>query len=114
MGDIITLNENREFKRIYSKGKSFVSPYIVTYILKNKKNNVRIGITTSKKVGNAVVRNRSRRVILAAFREILPDIKNGYDFVFVARHKTPFVKSYDVLRHMRNHLKKYGVLNEKK
>lgn len=114
MGDVVTLKENREFRRIYSKGKSFVSPYIVTYVVKNRRNTVRVGITTSKKVGNAVMRNRSRRIILAAFREILPDIKRGYDFVFVARHKTPFVKSYDVLNHMRNHLKKYGALNEKK
>ena len=114
MGDVVTLKENREFRRIYSKGKSFVSPYIVTYVVKNRRNIVRVGITTSKKVGNAVMRNRSRRIILAAFREILPDIKSGYDFVFVARHKTPFVKSYDVLKHMSNHLKKYGALNEEK
>ena len=114
MGDVVTLKENKEFKRIYSKGKSLVSPYLVTYVAKNKKNVVRIGITTSKKIGNSVVRNRSRRVILAAFREVLPNIENGYDFVFVARHKTSSVKSYVILRHMKNHLKKHGVLNEEK
>ena len=114
MGEIITLKENREFKRMYSRGKSFVSPIVVTYAMRNRKNIVRIGITTSKKVGNAVLRNRARRIILSAFRKISPDLKLGYDFVFVARAKTPFAKSDDIFKYMKVHFKKLGVLNEKK
>lgn len=114
MGEIITLKENREFKRIYSRGKSFVSPIVVTYAMRNHKNIVRIGITTSKKVGNAVLRNRARRIILSAFRKMFPDVKLGYDFVFVARSKTPFVKSGDIFKYMKVHFKRLGVLNEKK
>ena len=69
-----------------------------------------MGITTSKKIGNAVERNRSRRVIRAAFRDNLPSVKGGYDFVFVARSKTKYLKSTDVSGIMNKHLAKAGVI----
>ena len=64
------LNLNKDFRRLYGRGKSFVSPLLVTYIMRTKRNVVRYGITTGKKVGGAVERNRARRVIQAAMREI--------------------------------------------
>jgi ribonuclease P protein component len=105
-----SINENRDFRRIYAKGKPFVHPLLVSYIMKSRGNGVRVGITTSKKTGNAVKRNRSRRLIREAFRVLGPGIKPGYDFVFVARSKTPFVKSPDVLRVMERQLKNAGVM----
>lgn len=106
----ITLKENRDFKRLYSKGKSYVSPGLVVYVYKNKSKNKRFGITTSKKTGTAVLRSRSRRVIREAYYALYDNIKDGYDFVFVARAKTPKLKSYDILRFMKEQLKKAGVL----
>ncbi len=110
MSDIITLKENRDFRRLYAKGRSYPSALLVTYVMRNRCGGVRIGITTGKKVGKAVLRNRSRRIIREAFRELCGDVRNGYDLVFVARSKTPFVKSYDVLQAMRKELKDAGVL----
>lgn len=106
---ICTLKCNREFHRLYNRGKSYVSPSLVTYVIKNRVGYNRIGITTSKKIGKAVQRNRARRIITEAYREISPEIKCGYDFVFVARGRTPYVKSTDILRCMKNQLKKAGV-----
>lgn len=110
--NIITIKENRDFRRIYARGKSFVSPYLVTYIMKNRSGNYRLGITASKKIGKAVQRNRSRRIIMAAYRNIYPlmEEKGGYDFIFVARGRTPYVKSTDVMRCMKRQLKEAGVL----
>ena len=71
---------------------------------------LRVGITTSKKVGNAVKRSRSRRVIREAFRMCALRVKPGYDFVFVARGKTPFVKSTDLFKSMEKQLRDAGVL----
>lgn len=79
--------------------------------MKNRSEQVRIGITSSKKIGKAVVRNRSRRVIREAFREISSQVRPGYDLVFVARGKTPFVKSTEILRVMKKELKEAGVLD---
>ena len=63
-----TLKENKDFRRHYHRGKSYVSPVLVTYVMKNRKAGLRIGFTTSKKIGIAVQRNRSRRIMREAFR----------------------------------------------
>ena len=110
MGSMETLKENKDFKLLYNRGKSFISPVGVTYVMKNRLQGIRYGITTSKKTGKAVQRNRSRRVIRAAYTQLLPQIKAGYDFVFVARVKTSHVKSTEILRCMRKQLEEAGVL----
>ena len=110
MGEMVSLKKNKDFRRIYLKGQSYVSPVIVTYIIKNRRNNIRFGITTSKKIGNAVKRNRSRRIIKEAYREMLPSIKSGYDFVFVARGRTPESNTNEILKHMEKHLKRANIL----
>jgi ribonuclease P protein component len=109
MKKYITLKDNRDFSRLYKKGKSFVSPVLVTYVLKNKSDNLRFGITTGKKIGKAVKRTRARRVIRAAYYELYPNLKSGYDIVFVARGKTPFVKSQVVLKSMKKQLALAGL-----
>ncbi len=110
MLNVFTLKENRDFKRVYNRGKSYVFPDVVIYVFKNKSNNVRYGVTASKKIGKAVKRNRARRVIKAAFIPYLPQIKGGYDFVFVARVKTISSKSNNVSKSVLKGLKSAGVL----
>ena len=110
MDVIVPLTDNRDFRRLYTRGKSMVSPALVTYVRKNRGEGVRVGITTSKKVGNAVKRSRCRRVIRAAFRSLYPRVAPGYDFVFVARGRTPFLKSTQICRVMAAHLREVGAL----
>lgn len=110
LNEYISLKKNNEFRKLYSKGRFYQSPLIVTYVIRTRRNCTRVGITTSKKIGNAVLRNRSRRIIREAYRSLLPELRQGYDIVFVARGKTPFVKSTDVLRIMKKQLKEAGVL----
>ncbi len=81
---------------MYYRSKSIVTPQVVIYYSKNRLSYNRLGITTGKKIGNAVKRNRSRRIIRQAFREVSPYIRRGYDFVLVARGKTPFLKTDDI------------------
>ena len=107
---IIKLKENRDFRRVYNKGKSYVCPFFVVYINKNRQNDVRLGITVGKKIGNAVKRNRAKRVITAAFSTICPQISGGYDFVIVARTRILNVKSTEVTSHLLKIFKPLGVL----
>lgn len=105
------LKQNSDFRRAYGRGKSYSDPALVTYVLKNNRAGIcRMGITTSKKIGNAVERNRCRRVIRAAFRELTPQICGGYDFVFVARTRTKLIKSTQVKTVMLQQLTKAGVI----
>lgn len=91
------LKLNKDFRRIYGRGKSFVHPEIVTYIYKNKSSeNVRYGITVSKKLGKAVKRNRAKRLITAAVSPYIARLKPGTDMVFVARTRIFSVKSYQI------------------
>ena len=74
---------------MYTRGKSIVTPSVVIYYSKNRTGQLRLGITTSKKIGNAVKRNRARRIIREAFRTISPYLRRGYDYILVARHPIP-------------------------
>ena len=67
MSRFTTLKSNTDFRRAYWRGKSYTNPALVTYVIKNRAGICRIGITTSKKIGNAVVRNKEKRIL----REIM-------------------------------------------
>ena len=112
MKNTVTIKSNCDFRRTYGKGKVFQAPALVSYVLKNRAGICRIGITTSKKIGNAVERNRSRRVIRAAYREIEEKINGNYDIVFVARSRTKYQKSTQIAQIMLSQLKKAGVVDE--
>lgn len=107
---IAKINQNRDFRRAYSKGKYAAHPLLVTYAVKNRSGETRLGITTSKKVGNAVQRNRARRIITAAFMPLEEQIKKGYDIVLVARAKTPLAKSTQIAPVLQKHLQKLGLM----
>jgi ribonuclease P protein component len=82
------LNKNSEFLTLYRKGKYVVSKVAVVYYRKNGLPYNRLGITAGKKVGNAVHRNRAKRIIRQAYRENELSLPIGYDFVIVARAVT--------------------------
>ena len=112
LSKVVTIHQNTDFRRVYGRGKSCTSPAQVVYCLKNRAGVCRIGITTSKKLGGAVQRNRCRRVIREAYRHLQPHCRGGWDIVFVARFKTLRCKSTDVEKTMRDQLKKLGVIAE--
>lgn len=109
MSEIVTLKENRAFSLVYRKGKNFVDQNLVTYVLKTNTKNVQIGITTSKKIGNAVKRARARRIIRAALQK-MPSIREGNIIVFVARTRTTFIKSTELEDVMKKHLRESGAI----
>lgn len=117
MSKPITLNRNGDFKRIYSKGSAHVNPALVTYIMKNRAGICRIGITSSKKIGNAVARNKARRLVRAAFRQLYSEEAerlSGFDFVFVCRGRTRHKKSTEIMKIMQRQLREAAVLSEEK
>ncbi len=95
MKNLVTIKLNKEYKRAYFQGKFKAHPVLVTYMVPNRGKGNKIGITTSKKIGSAVVRNRARRVIRAAYLSVRERVvfPKGYDIVFVARSDTALMKS---------------------
>lgn len=108
-----TLKRNTDYRRLYARGTSYANPALVTYFMRNRAGICRIGITTSKKIGNAVERNKSRRLIRAAFQNVYNqygEYLDEYDFVFVARGRTRYLKSYDLEKVMIKHLRKGNII----
>jgi ribonuclease P protein component len=110
VSDFVTLKTNPDFRRLYNRGISITDPALVIYYSKNRAGICRIGITTGKKIGNAVERNRSRRVLKEAFRSVCPQVKPQYDIVIVARSKTKYVKSTRLAEIMLRIFEEQGML----
>ncbi len=110
MKTVYTLKQNKEFRGAYYRGKALVHPFLIVYVRKNPYKTVRIGITTGKKIGKAVQRNRCRRIIREAFRQLAPQVKSGYDYVFVARTATVHETSTALQKVMYEQFKKAGFL----
>ena len=95
MKKTVTIKENRTFRRIYNKGRSAVTPYLVLYCRKSGRGHNRLGVTVSTKLGGAVVRNRARRRLREVYRLAQPDMQQGYDIILVARARAvngPYLK----------------------
>ena len=87
MKKTVTIKENHVFRRMYSKGRSAVTPMVVVYCRKNGLDHNRLGVTVSTKLGGAVVRNRARRRLREVYRLAQPRMRRGYDVVLVARSR---------------------------
>ena len=88
MKKAVTIKEKYEFRRMYAKGRSAVTPFMVVYCRKNRLGHNRLGVTVSTKLGGAVVRNRARRRLREAFRLAQPRMRQGYDVILVARSRS--------------------------
>ena len=63
-----SIKKNRDFVKVYQRGKSYANKYLIMYVLKNGTGCSNFGITVSKKVGNSVVRHRVTRLIRESIR----------------------------------------------
>ena len=84
-----TLRKSGEFERVRREGRSWGTPLLVLNAARSDQGSVRCGFITGKKVGNAVTRNRARRLIREAVRLRLPLLQPGWDLVWIARAALP-------------------------
>ena len=85
MNSEYTLKLNKDFKRLYYRGKCAVTRTVVIYAQKNRLGRNRVGLTCGKPVGNAVKRSRAKRLMRESYRQLFPSLKTGYDIVIIAR-----------------------------
>lgn len=88
----MTLKKNYEFRRLYSKGKTAVTPYMVVYSMKTGRDHRRVGYTVSTKLGKAVVRNRIRRRLREIYRLNADRLIDNADIVIVARARCAYAE----------------------
>ena len=109
-----TLQKKRDFYRLYRRGKEYAGGYTVVYAKKNGLTKNRIGIIAGKAVGNAVVRNRAKRLIREAARLNAERIKTGYDMVIIARGRCAGQDFSKVQRDLLFVLRKLELLKDEK
>lgn len=80
-----SLKKNSDFQNVYQNGKSYANKYLVMYVLENKSNRNRIGISVSKKVGNSVIRHHITRLVRESYRLHEDMFDSGLDIVVIAR-----------------------------
>ncbi|WP_283674037.1 ribonuclease P protein component [Butyricicoccus sp. Marseille-Q5471] len=83
----VSIKQNHEFRRTYHRGKYTANRYLVLYCRKNRLGQTRLGLTVSAKLGNAVQRNRVKRLLREAYRLHETEFATGADFVLVARSR---------------------------
>ena len=108
----VTLKENYEFRRLYAKGTSAVTPSLVMYCRANKLGRNRLGVTVSTKLGHAVVRNRARRRLRELFRLSQGEMSPGFDVLLVARGRTARIPWKRLQRDYETAARKLGLFPE--
>lgn len=85
MRNINSIRKTTQFQKIYRQGKSYANKYLVMYVLENNVDEIRLGISVSKRVGNSVVRHRITRLIRESYRLHKELFSSGLDIVVIAR-----------------------------
>ncbi len=109
--DVCTLKKNKEFNFVYRRGKAVGAKNMTLVFVKSRYGGVRVGFSVSKKVGNSVVRNRTRRQLKEAYRTRIEALSGNYSLVFVARNTIAQADFSEICRDMRYLLKKAGVFS---
>ena len=106
-----SLKLNHIFRRLYHTN-GFADSCLVLYARKNRSGMNRVGITVSKKLGKAHVRNRTRRRIREVYRLNEACFRPGWDIVVVARSKAVDAEFSQLTRSYLALAKKAGILRE--
>lgn len=98
----VYLRGSADFQKVYRQGKRFDGTLMTAFVLPNHLSHNRFGVTASRKaLGNAVQRNRAKRLLKETFRlkqASLESLPQTYDWVFNAKRRLPSLKVADSIK----------------
>jgi ribonuclease P protein component len=107
------IKKNEEFSQVFQKGSSVANRQFVLYALpKEGQDFFRLGLSVSKKVGNAVTRNQIKRYIREVFRLKEEVVLGGNDYIVIARKPAATMDFFEVEKSLLHVLKKARVLKK--
>ena len=112
------VKSDKDFQTIFSQGTSVANRRFVVYYFKRNQSHYRVGLSVSKKLGNAVTRNSIKRKIRHVLLEFSPHLQ-PYDFVIIARKGVEELDYHEVKKNLLHVLKianlyQEGLTSEKK
>ncbi|MED3561118.1 ribonuclease P protein component [Bacillus xiapuensis] len=111
----LRVKKNKDFQEIFQKGYSFANRQFVVYSLKKEGQEIfRIGLSVSKKLGNAVTRNQIKRYIRQAIFELKDQLCAGNDYIIIARRPAAEMDFFEVKKSLTHVLKVGKVLKSPK
>lgn len=109
----LRIKKNKEFQEVFQKGKSVANRQFVVYVMKKSDQPYfRIGLSVSKKIGNAVMRNQIKRYVRQTFLELKDDVHIGIDLVIIARKPTSEMDFHEIKKSLIHVLKLAKVLKK--
>jgi ribonuclease P protein component len=106
------ISRSFEYKNIYQRGKKIPGRHIIAFVIPNSLAHNRVGFVTSKKVGKAVTRNKSKRQLRALVQKDWNTLKPGYDMVIVVRRNFPGASFEAIKRDFSIVMRKAGLCSE--
>lgn len=105
------LKKNVDFQHVFKKGRSTANRQFVVYVLNfPEREESRLGLSVSKKIGNAVVRNRIKRKVREVFRHLEERLENGNDYIIIARKPASEMTFSEIDSSLQHVLKRAKVL----
>ncbi|MEH7503398.1 ribonuclease P protein component [Neobacillus drentensis] len=109
----LRIKKNKEFQAAFQQGHSFANRQFVVYSLKKEgQDYFRIGLSVSKKIGNAVTRNRIKRYVRQSVFELNDQLAPGNDYVIIARKPAAEMDFFEVKKSLTHVLKVGKVLKK--
>lgn len=107
------IKKDKEFQQVFKNRKSFANRQFVVYTYRKEQQVVfRVGLSVSKKIGNAVTRNRIKRYLRQSFLEMKDELQNDMDYVVVARHQAAQLDFHETKKSLQHVLRIARVLKK--